>query len=241
MLLAWSLPVAVGLAVVFAFIGHVFVDQRSDQPRVLRAEWPRTHRRALVPIERAEQSLIDALCPLFVELARVDGPVSRVEVRVTREFFEMHCKFGPSAMNAVRVSLKRALQHPVEELEAVVRAARRAVQPQARVEVMRWLYQLALVDGPLTRAETIALKSVARELNLSEEQLEPVTRRFLGQGEAHYQTLGLTPTATDDELRSAFRRLAAENHPDNNPSAQSAHRFHEIKEAYEALKQIRGL
>lgn len=53
----------------------------------------------------------------------------------------------------------------------------------------------------------------------------------------YYETLGVTKTATEQDLKSAFRRLAKEHHPDRNSGDQSSEqRFKELNEAYEALK-----
>ena len=52
----------------------------------------------------------------------------------------------------------------------------------------------------------------------------------------YYKVLGLTNTATQDEIRKAYRKLALTYHPDRNPDDKSAHqRFHEISEANEVL------
>jgi DnaJ-class molecular chaperone len=52
----------------------------------------------------------------------------------------------------------------------------------------------------------------------------------------YYATLGVAKTATDKELKQAFRRLARKYHPDVNPGDKSAEsRFKEINEAYEVL------
>jgi DnaJ-class molecular chaperone len=51
-----------------------------------------------------------------------------------------------------------------------------------------------------------------------------------------YATLGVTKTATDEEIKKAYRKLARENHPDLHPNDKKAEaRFKEVQEAYEVL------
>ena len=52
----------------------------------------------------------------------------------------------------------------------------------------------------------------------------------------YYQTLGVNKSATGDEIKKAFRKLAVKYHPDRNPDNKAAEeRFKEISEAYEIL------
>ncbi|WP_337270612.1 molecular chaperone DnaJ [Oryzifoliimicrobium ureilyticus] len=52
-----------------------------------------------------------------------------------------------------------------------------------------------------------------------------------------YETLGVSKTADEKELKSAFRKLAMQYHPDRNPGDHTAEvKFKEINEAYETLK-----
>jgi len=50
-----------------------------------------------------------------------------------------------------------------------------------------------------------------------------------------YEALGLTPTATDADVKKAYRKLAVQFHPDKNPSPDAAEKFKEISRAYEVL------
>src|SRR5438045_4707826 len=52
----------------------------------------------------------------------------------------------------------------------------------------------------------------------------------------YYQVLGVARTATDKEIRNAYRKLARKFHPDLNPNDKAAEsKFKEVSEAYEVL------
>src|SRR5258707_2265292 len=52
----------------------------------------------------------------------------------------------------------------------------------------------------------------------------------------YYEVLEVERTASDVQLKAAFRKLAMQWHPDRNPDDKSEHKFKEINEAYEVLK-----
>ena len=52
----------------------------------------------------------------------------------------------------------------------------------------------------------------------------------------YYKTLGVERTASEDDIRKAYRKLAMQYHPDRNPNnKQAEERFKEINEAYQVL------
>ena len=51
----------------------------------------------------------------------------------------------------------------------------------------------------------------------------------------YYEVLGVPRTATDEEIKRAFRKLAFKYHPDRNSDDGAEARFKEISEAYEIL------
>jgi len=257
---------AVGLAVLGLIAGHLVFDRTPSVPRseippstedLLNRPRPKRHplpaRRPRDTLEDEaplvtpeEDRLAKGLSPLLVEVARVDGPVTQDEVRVARQLYQGLLGFGPGGMELVRLELKAAIAAAPRDVVELVKAVRGEVKPALRPDVVRALYDIALADGSLQRSEQDLLKRVVQHFNLSDEQLKQITTELFGGGAEHYQLLGLDEAASDEEIKSAFRRLAAENHPDRVASlgpqeAQAAgERFREIKEAYEALRRLRG-
>ena len=50
-----------------------------------------------------------------------------------------------------------------------------------------------------------------------------------------YNILGISPTATDKEIKKAYRSLAMRHHPDRSAHSNAEIRFNAIKKAYELL------
>jgi len=196
--------------------------------------------------EQAQEHFARHLCALFIEVARVDGEVSREEVRVVKEYFQNALKYGPEALDTVRLFLKEFLEKP-PSLDESIAACRDELPTGDRLLLVDTLYQLALVDGALQRSEQESLRQIVKGLGLTEEDRRAVTARYLGTGHTHYARLGLSPGASDAEVKRAYRQLAAAHHPDrvshlgSGAVEQATRRFQEIQDAYEMIRRLRGL
>jgi len=195
--------------------------------------------------ELQESRLARLLCPIFAQIARADGPINPQEVRHIRLYFEEELAFSEWGLSAVRAELKAWLGKEAE-IQVLLAKARPEIPPAMRLPFVAALYGLAMTDGELQRAERELLQRVVRYLNLSEEQLRSVTSAFFGDGSEHYARLSLEPHASDEDIKKAYRQMAAAYHPDSQRGMSSqqvqkaTETFHKIKEAYESLKKIRG-
>jgi DnaJ like chaperone protein len=219
---------------------EVFADFPPLQPQDLYARYRNP------PAEEPEEPLARDLCAVFVAVAHADGDVRREEVREIRRYFEKVLLYGPDSLEYVRGRLKTFLTQP-PDLDAAVDACGAQLPSDERYRLLESLFELALADGAIQRSEREALRRVARGLDISEEDEQAIAATHLGPADAHYAALGLTPEATDAEVKRAFRRLAAEYHPDKASHAgkaaaeQAARRFQEVRDAYEEIRRLRGL
>ena len=178
---------------------------------------------------------------MFIDLT----PEQRALRAELREYFADQLRYGPEALELVRRYLKEHLARP-PSLDDAIAACQEELSMSARLLLLDALYGLALVDGQLHRAEQEVLRRVAQGLGLSAEQLRSVTARHFGSGEEHYTRLGLSPEASDADLKRAFRQLAAIHHPDRvahlgaGAAEQASRRFQEIREAYDKIRHLRG-
>jgi DnaJ like chaperone protein len=92
-----------------------------------------------------------------------------------------------------------------------------------------------------------ALKDVARWMQIQESVVDSMLHLEGDTLEDAYKVLGVSPQATDDELKRAYRRLALEHHPDrvaklgDDVRRAAEKKFQEINAAKERIWKARGL
>jgi len=197
------------------------------------------------------------LSSLFVRVAEADGELSREEVAAIRSFFQDNLGFDSAELEQVRQELQAARTAP--QPLPLACAAARELMGEADLSLLFYaLWRVAAADRPVGRPEELLLAEIARELGL-----DPAVAAAMG-GARHippprpvaqsepeprsaYQRLGLTRSASDGELKKAYRGLAQKLHPDKvahlGPRAVelAARAFSEVNLAYEEIRNERGL
>ncbi|MEZ5565557.1 MAG: co-chaperone DjlA [Gammaproteobacteria bacterium] len=197
-------------------------------------------------------------------LAKADGRVSEAEIEAARAVMaEMHLK--PEAVRrAIECfNVGKVAEFPLRQRIAVLRRACRR-QPELLRTFLEIQMDFALGKQTISAGERELLLSMAQTLGVGRldlAHLEAVLRArrtFRQQRPAAapaqslggaYRALGLTPSATDAEVKTAYRRLMNQHHPDKQaarglPEAMleaAQERTHEIRAAYDLICERRGM
>ena len=137
-----------------------------------------------------------------------------------------------------------AFQNTIRECGAQIAAN---MSYEERLQLLSFLAQIARSDGNVCAAEIDALKEVAQSMQLSAKEVESMLNLSGNSLEEAYKVLEVEPTATDDEVRAAYRRLALKHHPDRVATLgedirkAAEEKFQSINNAKERIYKARGM
>jgi DnaJ like chaperone protein len=216
--------------------------------------------------ERVQTAFFTATFSVMGHVAKADGRVSEDEISLARSVMDQMDLGHQLRQTAIRLfnEGKRA-DFPLDDVLEQFRQEchRRLTLIQMFVEIQ---IQAAYADGRMDPAEERLLLHICRRLGIPEglfrqlEQMMRAERRYAGAGRGPsqrpagptlqdaYAMLNISPGSSDAEVKKAYRRLLSQHHPDKlvakglpeEMMKLAAQKTHEIRQAYEQIKEARG-
>lgn len=188
-------------------------------------------------------SFLMSLLVLSAAVIKADGKTTSQELAAVRNFFGKN--FGPRAATEAEEIIKELVKKDFNVYE-VCDQVRSCMDHSQRVILLQYLTSLGACDG-LTNSEMSVLETIADGIGLSKSEADSIFALFRPNNESNYKLLEIEPSATDEEVKKAYRKMAVKYHPDKvatlGEDVQKAaeEKFKAIAQAYDAICKERGI
>ena len=153
------------------------------------------------------------------------------------------------------------------DIASVAQQFGRTASIHEKLTMLQFLFGLAATDGMVAQAEMETIRFISRGMGITDYDFESLKAMFFGwqgnMGSDHYSSssgyrsthniendykiLEVDPSASDDEVKKAYRKQAMKHHPDkvnhlgDEIRKAAEERFAKLNESYERIKKARGM
>lgn len=245
--LGWAFGGPIG-AIIGVAIGHLFdnTNVQFQKDSVFNSGGPQTssttQNRTQTKTHAGDFSV--SLLVLSAAVMKADGKVLRSELDYVKQFLVK--QFGEATALELLQVLKEILQKdvPLKQVSDQIRAN----MPHAmRLQLLHYLFGIANADGSVHKTESLIIERISVYLGISTKDFQSINGMFFKDVGHAYKVLEVEPTATDDEIKKAYRKMAIKYHPDKvadlGEDFQKAakEKFQKLQEAYDQIKKERGI
>lgn len=188
-------------------------------------------------------SFMISMLVLSAAIMKADGKVMRSELEYVKGFIRGN--FGESAVVQALKILQDLLKKEID-LPQVCAQIKSYMDYSQRLQLLHYLVGIAESDGHVSSTEIDALRKTALYLGLNSNDTESILSMFGNDMESAYRVLEITPDATDEEVKKAYKRMALKHHPDRvatlgeDVKKAAEEKFKAVAAAYETIRKERG-
>ena len=244
------------------FLGSI-IDGISDQPQALPGSESNEGYSSGNYDEGRRNSFLFSMLVLSSYIIRADGKIMHSEMEYVRNF--LRSNFGEAAAQQGNDILLRLFEEAKKmdasspfayknEIRKVCSQVAMNLTYSERLQLMNFLIIIAKVDGHVAQEEVEAIYEVGAYMRMQRSDIESLLNLESNSSasnsdslEEAYKVLGVSPAATDDEVKAAYRKLALKHHPDRvatlgeDVRKAAEKKFQEINNAKEKIYKARGL
>lgn len=176
---------------------------------------------------------------------KADGQVSQSELDYARQYFVR--AYGQERANATFRTFNEVVKKREVSAARICQYLNTRTRYEVRLQILHFLFGIAQADGKISQPEVDTLSQIAGYFRLTAQDFESIKAMFIKKADSAYKILEIEKTATDAEVKKAFRTMAKKYHPDKLQHMDEAYRkgaedkFRNVQEAYETIQKERGM
>jgi len=196
------------------------------------------------PVNTAPGDFAMSLLVLIAAMMKADGKILKSELDYVKQFFVR--QFGQSTASEALVMLKDILKQDIPVRDVCVQISKN-MDYSSRLQLMHLLFNISVADGSINSLELEAIEKMSEYLGIASSDYVSIKNMFVPETDSSYKILEIEQTATDEEVKKAYRRMAMKYHPDKvshlgdefRKSAED--KFKKVNEAYNRIKKERNI
>lgn len=173
-----------------------------------------------------------------------DGKVDQKELDFVRlQFTNM---YGKERANIAFKLFKGVVKKEISARQVCLQI-RSHMSHASRLQLLHFLFGIAKSDGFVAESEVEEIRKIAGYLYINDRDYSSIKAMFYDESENAYKILKITKSASNDEVKKAYRKMVKKYHPDKLQGLGKEHlkganeKFQSIQSANDRIKKERGL
>jgi len=228
--LGWALGGPIGGVLGFVF-GSIFDSMQSGQ----------YEHKGFTPTQEGDFKV--SLLVMIAAIMKADGRIMKSELEYVKRFLLV--QFGEQEAERLLLLLREILRQDLD-VDEICEQIQENMEYPSRLQLVHFLFGVAAADGEPHAAEADLLKRICLHMGIRQKDFDSIKAMFIRDTGSAYRILEITPDASDEEVKKAYRKMALKYHPDKvahlGEDVQKAakEKFQQLNQAYNEIKQQRG-
>lgn len=183
-----------------------------------------------------------SLCSVII---KADGVVNQKELDYVRRYFIS--TYGKERANAIFRTFNEVIKKREISAQKIGTYLAQRTRYAVRLQLLHFLFGIANADGQVSQTELQKLVAIAGYFRVNKNDFDSIKAMFYKDAGHAYTILDIPKTASDDEVKKAYRTMAKKYHPDRVVTQNEAikkgaeEKFKEVQKAYETIQKERGI
>lgn len=185
-----------------------------------------------------------SLLVLIAAMMKADGKVVKAELDFVKQFFVR--QFGQESAKEALLMLKDILKKDIPVRDVCIQISNN-MDYSSRLQLLHLLFNISSSDNAINTSELDSIEKMSGYLGISSSDFLSIRNMFVPETDSAYKILEIERSATDEEVKKAYRRMAMKYHPDKVSHLGEEFRktadekFKNVNEAYEKIKKDRNI
>jgi len=186
-----------------------------------------------------------SLLVLAAIVIKSDGKVDKRELEFVRRTFTS--MYGTERANHAFKLFKGIIENKNISTRQVCLQIRQNMNHAARLQLLHFLFGVAKADGIVSEVEMNKIHTIAGYLYINQHDFDSIKAMFYNEVNSSYRILEIDKSASDGEVKKAYRKMVKKYHPDKLRNLGPEHvkgaedKFRQVQKAYEHIQKERGM